>query len=83
MPCTSLYDAEPQSYRDSVLPPGVPRVAIEAGAREGWWRYVGSDGAVIGMTGFGASAPAKQLFAHFGFTRDRVISTVEDLLTHR
>ena len=83
MPCTSLYDAEPQSYRDSVLPPGVPRVAIEAGAREGWWRYVGSDGAVIGMTGFGASAPAKQLFAHFGFTRDRVISTVEDLLTRR
>ena len=42
MPCTSLFDAEPQSYRDSVLPPGVPRVAIEAGAREGWWRYVGS-----------------------------------------
>jgi transketolase len=83
MPCTSLFDAEPQSYRDSVLPPGVPRVAIEAGAREGWWRYVGSDGAVMGMTGFGASAPAKQLFAHFGFTRDHVIRTVEELLTRR
>jgi transketolase len=83
MPCTSLFDAEPQSHRDSVLLPGVPRVAIEAGAREGWWRYVGSDGAVMGMTGFGASAPAKQLFAHFGFTRDHVIRTVEELLTRR
>ncbi len=83
MPCTSLFDAEPQSYRDSVLPPGVPRVAIEAGAREGWWRYVGSDGAVIGMTGFGASAPAKQLFAHFGFTRDAVIRAVEEILSRR
>jgi transketolase len=82
MPCTSLFDAEPASYRDSVLPPGVPRVAIEAGAREGWWRYVG-DGAVIGMTSFGASAPAKALFAHFGFTRDNVIRTVEELLARR
>jgi transketolase len=83
MPCTSLFDAEPPSYRDSVLPPGVPRVAIEAGAREGWWRYVGSDGAVIGMTEFGASAPAKQLFAHFGFTRENVIRTVGEVLTRR
>ncbi len=82
MPCTSLFDGQPRDYRDSVLPPGVPRVAIEAGAREGWWRYVGTDGAVIGMTGFGASAPAKKLFPHFGFTRDVVIRTVEDLLAH-
>jgi transketolase len=83
MPCTSLFDAEPASYRDAVLPPGVPRLAIEAGAREGWWRYVGTGGAVIGMTGFGASAPAKQLFAHFGFTRDAVVGAVEDLLARR
>jgi transketolase len=82
MPCTSLFDGQPRDYRDSVLPPGVPRVAIEAGAREGWWRYVGTDGAVIGMTSFGASAPAKKLFPHFGFTRDVVIRTVEDLLAH-
>jgi len=66
-----------------VLPPGVPRVAIEAGAREGWYRYVGTDGEVIGMTGFGASAPAKQLFPHFGFTRDRVTAAVEGLLSRR
>jgi transketolase len=83
MPCTSLFDAEPESYRDSVLPPGVPRIAIEAGAREGWWRYVGDGGEVIGMTSFGASAPAKQLFAHFGFTRDRVRAEVEGLLSRR
>jgi transketolase len=80
MPCTDLFDRQPKAYRDSVLPPGVPRVAIEAGVRDGWWRYVGLDGAVIGMTSFGASAPAKLLFEHFGFTRDNVIRTVEGLL---
>jgi transketolase len=74
---------QPQQYRDSVLPPGVPRVAIEAGVRDGWWRYVSSDGAVIGMDSFGASAPAKQLFEHYGFTRDNVIRTVQGLLQSR
>ena len=83
MPWTNVFDTQSQQYRDSVLPPGVPRVAIEAGVRDTWWRYVGSRGAVIGMDTFGASAPAKQLFAHFGFTRDRMISTVEELLTRR
>jgi len=80
MPCTSLFDEQPQQYRDSVLPPGVPRVAIEAGVRDGWWRYVSCDGAVIGIDDFGASAPAKKLFEHYGFTRDNVIQTVEGLL---
>jgi transketolase len=80
MPCTDCFDAQPQSYRESVLPPGVPCVAIEAGVRDGWWRYVGGCGAVIGMNTFGASAPAKQLFEHFGFTRDNVVRTVEGLL---
>jgi transketolase len=80
MPCTAIFDVQPQQYRDSVLPPGVPRVAIEAGARDGWWRYVGGHGAVIGMDGFGASAPAKKLFEHFGFTPDNVVRTVEGLL---
>jgi transketolase len=80
MPCTSVFDAQPQHYRDSVLTPGVPRVAIEAGVRDGWWRYVGSGGAVIGMDTFGASAPAKRLFEHFGFTPENVIRTVEGLL---
>jgi len=80
MPCTSAFDAQSQQYRDAVLPPAVPRVAIEAGVREGWWRYVGHGGAVIGMDSFGASAPAKLLFEHFGFTRDNLIHTVEGLL---
>jgi len=80
MPCTSVFDTQSQQYRDSVLPPGVPRVAIEAGVRDGWWRYVSDDGAVIGIESFGASAPAKKLFEHFGFTRDNVIKTVEGLL---
>jgi transketolase len=80
MPCTSVFDTQPQQYRDSVLPPGVPRVAVEAGATAGWWRYVSAGGAVIGMDSFGASAPASRLFEHFGFTRDNVIRTVEGLL---
>jgi transketolase len=80
MPCTEVFDMQSQQYRDSVLVPGVPRVAIEAGARDGWWRYVGPDGAVIGMETFGASAPAKKLFEHFGFTPENVVRTVDALL---
>jgi len=80
MPCTHLFDAQPQQYRDSVLLPDVPRVAIEAGVRDGWWRYVSGKGAVVGIDCFGASAPAKKLFEHFGFTRDNVIRIVEGLL---
>jgi len=79
MPCTQAFDAQPQSYRDSVLTPGVRRVAIEAGVRDGWWRYVGERGAVVGMDTFGASAPAKVLFEHFGFTTDHVVRTVDGL----
>ncbi len=80
MPCTNVFDAQPPSYRDAVLTPGVPRVAIEAGVREGWWRYVGPDGAVVGIDTFGASAPAKQLFEHFGFTPENVVRIVDGLL---
>jgi transketolase len=80
MPCAEVFDTQPQQYRDAVLTPGVPRVAIEAGVRDTWWRYVGSRGAVIGMDTFGASAPAKQLFEHFGFTSDNVVRTVDGLL---
>ena len=80
MPCTSLFDAQPADYRAAVLPAGVPRVAVEAGVTDGWYRYVGTDGAVIGMHSFGASAPAKKLFEHYGFTRDHVAGAVEALL---
>jgi transketolase len=80
MPSTDVFDAQPQAYRASVLPPGVPCVAIEAGVRDGWWRYLGGRGAVVGMPDFGASAPAKKLFEHFGFTIDNVVGAVEGLL---
>ncbi len=80
MPCTSLFDAQDAAYRASVLPAGTKRVAIEAGSRDGWWRYVGLDGAVVGMDTFGASAPAKRLFEHFGFTAGHVAGVAAGLL---
>jgi len=80
MPSTDHFDAQPQSYRDAVLPPGVPRLAVEAGVPGGWWRYVGERGNVVGMTSFGASAPAKALFEHFGFTREHIVREIEALI---
>jgi len=78
MPSTSVFDAQEAAWRDAVLPPAVTRrVAIEAGVPDGWWRYVGPRGRVIGMHGFGASAPAKDLFRHFGFTSAAVVEAVE------
>jgi transketolase len=68
MPCTQAFDAQPANYRASVLPEGGARLAIEAGATGGWWRYVGDRGGVHGIDAFGTSAPAKPLFEHFGFT---------------
>jgi transketolase len=81
MPCTSVFDAQDAKWRDSVLPPALGcRVAVEAGAPDGWWRYVGSRGRVIGMTDFGASGPAKDLFRHFGFAAEAVVNTVDSML---
>jgi transketolase len=80
MPSTSIFDAQDAAYRESVLPRAVTkRVAVEAGARDGWWQYVGLQGAVVGMSSFGASAPAKDLFKHFGFTVENVVKTAESL----
>jgi transketolase len=76
MPATSVFDAQDAAYRASVLPPGVPRVAVEAGCTAGWCKYVGAGddlrGAVIGLDTFGESAPAGTLFKHFGITADAV-----------
>ncbi len=81
MPCTCLFDAQDAAYRAGVLPAGVPKVAVEAGVRDTWWRYVGgARGAVVGMDTFGASAPAKKLFEHFGFTAANVAAVAESLL---
>jgi transketolase len=81
MPCWELFEAQPQSYRDSVLPPSVgARVGIEAAAPFGWERYVGSEGVVIGVTGFGASAPGPIVMREFGFTPEHVVETAKALL---
>jgi len=80
MPSTSVFDAQDESYRERVLPRQVERrVAVEAAAPETWWRYVGQRGAVVGMTSFGASGVAKDLFKHFGFTPENVVAAVERL----
>jgi transketolase len=81
MPSTTEFDLQPRDYRDSVLPPEVrARIAVEAAVSAGWYKYVGMDGAVIGMDTFGESAPAKELFAYFGFTVDKVVEAVNKLL---
>jgi transketolase len=81
MPCTAVFDRQPQAYRDSVLPPGVSaRIVVEAAVTAGWYKYVGMDGIVIGIDTFGESAPAKELFAYFGFTVDKVVEAVNSLL---
>jgi transketolase len=81
MPSTNLFEAQDETYREKVLPRTVQcRVAIEAAHPETWWRYVGQQGAVIGMTTFGASGVAKELFKHFGFTVENVVKVVQSLL---
>jgi transketolase len=80
MPSTNVFDRQDAAYRDSVLPRGIPRVAVEAGVTSGWYKYVGLDGAVIGLDRFGESAPAGALFKEFGFTADNVVKTVESFV---
>ncbi|AWN21839.1 transketolase [Deinococcus irradiatisoli] len=80
MPCMEAFREQDQAYKDSILTPGVKRVAIEAAALQPWYEWVGLDGAVIGMTSFGASAPAKTLFEKFGFSVDNVSKVVRELL---
>jgi transketolase len=80
MPSTNAFDDQDQDYKDSVLTPGVKRVAIEAGVAESWYKYIGLDGDVVVMSTFGESAPAGDLFKHFGFTVEKVVSTVESVL---
>ena len=81
MPSWELFERQPDSYRDEVFPPAVTaRLAIEAGSPQGWHRYVGSFGGVVGMTRFGASAPYQALMQQFGFTADHVVSRAMELL---
>ncbi|MDR3387314.1 MAG: transketolase [Rudaea sp.] len=81
MPCTNLFDRQPQPYRDEVLPPACrKRVAVEAGVTDFWRKYVGLDGHVVGIDTFGASAPAEALYKHFGITTDAVVAAAMSLL---
>ncbi len=83
MPCTEAFDRQDPAYKESVLPLSVlPRIAIEAGIADFWYKYVGLDGRVIGMNTFGESAPAGDLFEHFGFTKERVLQEAMQLLDH-
>jgi len=80
MPSTCAYDAQEQAYKDSVLIPGVKRVAIEAGVDQSWYKYVGLEGGVVCMSTFGESAPAGELFKQFGFTVENVVATANKVL---
>lgn len=81
MPCTSVFDAQDAGYKQQVLPVEVgARIAIEAAHADYWYKYVGLDGRIIGMTTYGESAPANQLFEHFGFTLDNILAVAEELL---
>ena len=81
MPSWELFDKQPEEYRHQVLPPDIgTRIAIEAGVSQGWHRYVGSKGDVVGIDRFGASAPSKVLFEKFGITADRVVKKVLEIL---
>ncbi|NYE64165.1 transketolase [Duganella sp. 1224] len=80
MPSTDVFDRQDAAYKASVLTKGVPRVAIEAGVTDFWYKYVGLEGAVVGIDTFGESAPAGVLFKHFGFTVDNVVAKVKTVI---
>ena len=81
MPCLDRFAEQDRSYRDEVLPPAIrARVAVEAASPIGWHRWVGDDGDVVAMEGFGASAPAKALYQHFGFTGEAVADRARAVL---
>jgi len=81
MPCTDVFDAQSADYKESVLPTALTaRVAIEAGVTGGWWRYVGPAGQIIGLDRFGESAPAEELFEHFGFSTSNVVAVAKSVL---
>ena len=80
MPSTNVFDRQDQAYKDSVLTPGVKRVAVEAAHPDFWRKYVGLEGAVVGIDTFGESAPGGALFKHFGFTVENVVKTVKSVL---
>jgi transketolase len=83
MPCTQLFDEQPVDYRERILPPGTPALAIEAGSPLGWWKYVGDRGDVLGIERFGASAPGPVVMEKLGFTVEHVVQRARALLGRR
>ncbi len=81
MPSTNVFDRQDAAYQAGVLPANLPRVAVEAGVTDGWYKYVGLNGKVVGLDRFGESAPAELLFKEFGFTTDNVVATVKSVLS--
>jgi len=80
MPCWELFDAQTETYRENILGPGTVKVAIEAAVSFGWERYIGHEGRFIGMTSFGASAPYKDLYKHFGITAEAAAEAARSAL---
>ncbi len=80
MPSTTIFDRQPAEYRMSLLPPGVPKIAVEAGVSDFWRKYVGLEGAVVGIDRFGESAPAADAFRFFGFTADHIAEAVRQIV---
>jgi transketolase len=80
MPCTQAYDRQDKNYKDSVLTPGTKRVSVEAGVTDYWRKYVGLDGACVGIDTYGESAPGKAVLEHFGFTVDNVVETAKSIV---
>ena len=80
MPSTTVFDRQDAAYKTSVLPEGLPRVAIEAGVTDFWWKYVRAAGAVVGVDRFGESAPAPAVYKHFKLTADNVVATVNAVI---
>ncbi|MDZ4761278.1 MAG: transketolase [Alphaproteobacteria bacterium] len=78
LPCFALFEAQTDAYRSEVLGGGLPKVAVEAGVRTGWDRWIGPEGGFVGMKGFGASAPAKTLYSHFGITAEAVVKAARE-----
>ncbi|HET6756593.1 MAG TPA: transketolase C-terminal domain-containing protein, partial [Burkholderiales bacterium] len=80
MPSTSVFDRQDEDYKESVLPQGIKRIAVEAGVTDYWRKYVGLEGAVVGIDRFGESAPAADVFKYFGFTVENVVKAVKSVL---
>ena len=80
-PCWELFERQPEAYRAGVIGRAPVRIAIEAGVRQGWDRFIGEDGLFVGMTGFGASAPYEKLYAEFGITAEAAVDAVKAKLT--